>query len=399
MDERNGAEDAIGRRDERGAIDELLCFALLCFARRSTELTDAASGCDSTTLYDFQKKIAWTVRFQIASARRPNAMTSRAPQPMPPRPRARASLAPESPMSSPRRKTRAIAGLNADLLDQLSFYGSYHRNAINQCIHFVFVPGIVWSALVWMASSGPLLPASALNLPAAISSTPWMGAALPDALVAAASPNLAFFAMLAYASHTLVPIRPRRRGERRSLRTLPGASLRPPIAFNPRPRRLSTPTDAFELRPDVALYGTTLRYAFYYVLLEPFAGVAWTLLVGVPSFLTATWYRAARGDAACANALVVHLLSWYMQIHPGHAVFEKRRPALTESLFQSLALAPLFVWLEALFALGYRPKLRARLKRRVARRVERMDAIKARGLAERPSWNRTVSKTVKPEIQ
>lgn len=264
-------------------------------------------------------------------------MTSRAPQPMPPRPRARASLAPESPMSSPRRKTRAIAGLNADLLDQLSFYGAYHRNAINQCIHFVFVPGIVWSALVWMASSGPLLPASALNFPAAISSTPWMGAALPDALVAAASPNLAFFATLAYAS--------------------------------------------------------------YYVLLEPFAGVAWTLLVGVPSFLTATWYRAARGDAACANALVVHLLSWYMQIHPGHAVFEKRRPALTESLFQSLALAPLFVWLEALFALGYRPKLRARLRRRVARRVKRMDAIKARGLAERPSWNRTVSKTVKPEIQ
>ena len=40
---------------------------------------------------------------------------------------------------------------------------------------------------------------------------------------------------------TLVPIRPRRRGERRSLRTLPGVSLRPPLAFNPRPRCLSTP--------------------------------------------------------------------------------------------------------------------------------------------------------------
>jgi len=90
------------------------------------------------------------------------------------------------------------------------------------------------------------------------------------------------------------------------------------------------------------LYGTTLRYAFYYVLLEPFAGVAWTLLVGVPSFLTATWYRAARGDAACANALVVHLLSWYMQIHPGHAVFEKRRPALTESLFQVRSIQTFF---------------------------------------------------------
>ena len=43
------------------------------------------------------------------------------------------------------------------------------------------------------------------------------------------------------ASHTLVPILPRRRGERRSLRTSPSASLRPPLAFNPRLRRLSTP--------------------------------------------------------------------------------------------------------------------------------------------------------------
>ena len=41
---------------------------------------------------------------------------------------------------------------------------------------------------------------------------------------------------------TLVPIRSRRRGERRSLRTLPGDSLRPPLVFNPdTPRRLSTP--------------------------------------------------------------------------------------------------------------------------------------------------------------
>jgi len=54
---------------------------------------------------------------------------------------------------------------------------------------------------------------------------------------------------------TLVPIRPRRRGERRSLRTFsPGVSLRPPHGFNPdTPRRLSTPTDAFQLHPDVRI--------------------------------------------------------------------------------------------------------------------------------------------------
>ena len=46
---------------------------------------------------------------------------------------------------------------------------------------------------------------------------------------------------------TLVPIRPRSRGERRSLRTFPGVSLRSSLGFNPRPRRLSTPpTDAFQ---------------------------------------------------------------------------------------------------------------------------------------------------------
>mgnify|MGYP003949844909 FL=1 len=55
------------------------------------------------------------------------------------------------------------------------------------------------------------------------------------------------------AFYTLVPIRPRSRGARRSLRTFPGASLRPgSLAFNPRPRCLSTPTDAFQLHPDVA---------------------------------------------------------------------------------------------------------------------------------------------------
>jgi hypothetical protein len=65
----------------------------------------------------------------------------------------------------------------------------------------------------------------------------------------------------AYVSHTLVPIRPRRRGERRSLRTLPGASLRPPLAFNPRHRRLqlqltplnSTPTSRCMERPSGTL--------------------------------------------------------------------------------------------------------------------------------------------------
>jgi hypothetical protein len=41
---------------------------------------------------------------------------------------------------------------------------------------------------------------------------------------------------------------------------LPGVSLRPgSLAFIPRPRRLSTSTDAFQLHPDVRSYGTAPR--------------------------------------------------------------------------------------------------------------------------------------------
>jgi hypothetical protein len=33
-------------------------------------------------------------------------------------------------------------------------------------------------------------------------------------------------------------------------------------------------------------------------------------------------------------ALLVHVFSWYMQIHPGHAILEGRKPALLDSLGQ-----------------------------------------------------------------
>jgi uncharacterized membrane protein YGL010W len=39
-------------------------------------------------------------------------------------------------------------------------------------------------------------------------------------------------------------------------------------------------------------------------------------------------------EAAWAWALGLHVLAWYMQIHPGHALLEKRRPALFDSLLQ-----------------------------------------------------------------
>jgi len=51
----------------------------------------------------------------------------------------------------------AVLGFNFSLIDQLAFYGSYHRNKWNQIIHFFFVPLILWSFAVWIAGlTGPL---------------------------------------------------------------------------------------------------------------------------------------------------------------------------------------------------------------------------------------------------
>ena len=78
---------------------------------------------------------------------------------------------------------------------------------------------------------------------------PWDDAAAPAALcvLLSAFPSLILCAYAMSFSFegafylTLVPIRPRWRGERRSLRTFAGSSLRSSLAFNTRPRRLSTP--------------------------------------------------------------------------------------------------------------------------------------------------------------
>lgn len=45
-----------------------------------------------------------------------------------------------------------------DFKSQLAFYGEYHNNPINQLIHIVFVPTIVWTVLVWTSLLGEVLP-------------------------------------------------------------------------------------------------------------------------------------------------------------------------------------------------------------------------------------------------
>jgi uncharacterized membrane protein YGL010W len=54
---------------------------------------------------------------------------------------------------------------------------------------------------------------------------------------------------------------------------------------------------------------------------------------------------------------------WILQL-VGH-VYERRRPALADNLFQ-IFVAPLFLCAELFFALGYKPKLHAAVQARAA---------------------------------
>jgi len=58
---------------------------------------------------------------------------------------------------------------------------------------------------------------------------------------------------------------------------------------------------------------------------------------------------------------VIHIFCWYAQLHPGHGVFEGRKPALLDSVLQAFLDAPLFVWYEVAFACGYDPALKQEL--------------------------------------
>ena len=110
--------------------------------------------------------------------------------------------------------------------------------------------------------------------------------------------------------------------------------------------------------------------------MEPVAG---SLLA--PLLLTGTAYSNylthAYGATANYWALGVFVVSWVAQFI-GHGVFEGRAPALLDNLVQALFLAPFFVWMEILFACGYRPELKSRVEGLVEQEVEKYRKSRSR---------------------
>lgn len=116
--------------------------------------------------------------------------------------------------------------------------------------------------------------------------------------------------------------------------------------------------------------------------MEPVAGAMLApLLFGGTAYanhLTSTY-----GMKANYIAIGVHIISWLVQF-VGHGIFEGRAPALLDNLVQAIFLAPFFVWLEVLFAFGYRPELKSRLDKAVEKEVSKFKANKSPAKAGEP---------------
>lgn len=70
-------------------------------------------------------------------------------------------------------------------------------------------------------------------------------------------------------------------------------------------------------------------------------------------------------------------MSWILQFI-GHGKYEGRKPALLDNLVQALFLAPLFVWYEILFKLGFYKQLKRDVEAAIEVEVAKLEKGKAR---------------------
>jgi uncharacterized membrane protein YGL010W len=105
-------------------------------------------------------------------------------------------------------------------------------------------------------------------------------------------------------------------------------------------------------------------FVVYYLVLDLVLGTAMLVVFGV--LLWAGNRIAALGTAqGWIWFAVLFVGGWIIQF-VGH-VFEGRRPALFDNLFQSIFIAPIFLCAEVFFALGYKPGLHTAVQQRARR--------------------------------
>ena len=115
--------------------------------------------------------------------------------------------------------------------------------------------------------------------------------------------------------------------------------------------------------PVSAALVVTAILLLYYVALDVPLGLAMAAIFGLMLWLADALSQAALA-VGLAWFLVLFVGGWALQLW-GH-VFEGRKPALADNLFQ-IFVAPIFLAAEVFFALGYKPRLHAAVRERALR--------------------------------
>lgn len=127
-----------------------------------------------------------------------------------------------------------------------------------------------------------------------------------------------------------------------------------------------------------ATVGTLVAWGYgaYYCVLDWLLGVPLLAFLALFVRLLRTFYlgMAPLGRSQYMPVAVgVHVVCWLMQFY-GHAVHEKRAPALFDNLLQALVLAPFFVVYEVAFAAGYKLDVKRDMDNKAGVLVAKMNA-------------------------
>lgn len=205
-------------------------------------------------------------------------------------------------------------GFSKQLENAMGFYGAYHSNPMNQLIHFIFVPLIWWSSVVFVCYSGPLVAGDVF--------APFTSKLNTFAATAATTVPIADD-VAAYITRNLV--------------------------FN-------------------GGFVVFVLYASYYLYLGDYFAAATYNVMLFAMYLHANSFIVDFGEMAWKYALGIHILSWIMQVAIGHVIFEGRKPALLDNLWAAIVFAPLFTWLEFLFFFGYKKEFADKLWKDIAKK-------------------------------
>jgi 2-hydroxy fatty acid dioxygenase len=196
----------------------------------------------------------------------------------------------------------------------LAFYGVYHREPMNQVIHFFGVPGIILSLLVFEFHVGPLfflVPFHKL-----VMRLPF----IPPHSINWATLYALFYLAFYYSVDRW------------------GAVLYSPVVYG--------------------MYAVAAHWTHEDRTAAEADAYSTSTAKGSSSN-SRTWLGTGR---ALRLAGYMHVGCWYTQIHWGHKMVEGAQPAVVQSLGGALTTAPLFAFYEGVWALGFQRELQREVK-------------------------------------